>query len=123
MRHEPQPDPYELLGVSRDATPGDVQQAYRRAAQTSHPDRTPSDSGAADRFAALATAYATLRDPRRRAAYDRAHPQLTVQPTARPPKPPVSAILPLMSRHPVDPPRRPALWAGPVHITPPSRGQ
>jgi len=119
MSREAQPDPYELLGVSRDATPGDVQHAYRRAAQASHPDHLPSDPGAADRFAALTTAYATLRDPRRRAAYDRAHPQLTATSSARPS---VEPIRPLWSRYPVAPARRPALWAGPVHVTPPGRG-
>jgi len=118
MPDEAERDPYELLGVSRDATAGDVQQAYRRAAQASHPDHMPGDPGAADRFAAVSSAYATLRDPRRRAAYDRAHPLLTVRPSPPPPRPSAKVTHPVWSA----PPRRPALWAGPVHITPPGRG-
>jgi curved DNA-binding protein CbpA len=121
MPQETEPDPYELLGLGRDATPGDVQQAYRRAAQAAHPDHLPSDPGATDRFAALATAYAMLRDPRRRAAYDRAHPQLTVSHSTPSPRASGSAIRPAWSQAPAAPGRRPALWAGPVHITPPDR--
>lgn len=118
MPQEPHPNPYEVLAISRDATAGEVHRAYRRAARAAHPDRQPDDPGAPVRFAAIASAYETLRDPRRRAAYDRGHP------VAATPDPPAARhsiavrILPSQQRLA----GRPALWAGPVHITPPRGG-
>src|SRR5579871_3470701 len=117
---EAQPAPYERLGLRRDATPDAVQQAYRRAARDSHPDRMPGDPDAASRFAAVTDAYETLRDPRRRAAYDAAHPQPTGSILRGGPS--THAIWSLSVRYVAAPSRRPALWAGPVHITPPRRG-
>jgi DnaJ-class molecular chaperone len=65
---EPQ-DPYVVLGVSRQASAEEIARAYRRAARTSHPDS--SGPGSAERFRAVTDAYAELRDPGRRALYDR----------------------------------------------------
>src|SRR5690242_13926982 len=66
-------DPYEVLGVGRDATPGELTSAYRRAVHRLHPDVRPADTqAAAAEFAALQEAYELLRDPDRRAAHDRA---------------------------------------------------
>jgi curved DNA-binding protein CbpA len=65
-------DPYILLGVPREASGEELARAYRRAARASHPDG--GGPGSAERFRALSDAYEVLRDPRRRAVYDRAHP-------------------------------------------------
>ena len=67
-------DPYLLLGVSRQASRTEIGRAYRCAARATHPDGRPADPSAAERFRAVTVAYDILRDPDRRAAYDRAHP-------------------------------------------------
>jgi molecular chaperone DnaJ len=65
-------DPYELLGVSRDASPEEIKAAFRKAASKHHPDRNPGDDdGAHDRFKQINAAYQILSDPQKRAAYDR----------------------------------------------------
>jgi curved DNA-binding protein CbpA len=69
-------DYYSLLGVERGASRSDLERAYRRAARATHPDVHPDDSSAAERFAAVTVAYETLRDPARRASYDRANPAI-----------------------------------------------
>jgi curved DNA-binding protein CbpA len=65
-------DPYIELGVARQASGEEIARAYRRAARASHPDR--GGGGSAERFQAVTDAYEVLRDPRRRAVYDRSHP-------------------------------------------------
>src|SRR4030095_11557764 len=65
-------DPYIVLGVPRHASGEEVARAYRRAARASHPDS--GGAGSAERFQAVSDAYELLRDPRRRAVYDRSHP-------------------------------------------------
>ena len=67
----PEADLYEVLGVESDAAPDEITRAYRRRARRLHPD-TGADGGSGDRFSVLAAAYDVLRDPQRRAAYDRA---------------------------------------------------
>jgi curved DNA-binding protein CbpA len=64
-------DPYIVLGVPRQASGEEIARAYRRAARASHPD---SGAGSAERFKAVSDAYDLLRDPRRRAVYDRSNP-------------------------------------------------
>jgi len=64
-------DPYEVLGVSRNATPEEIKSAFRKLAAVHHPDRNQSDAGAHERFKAINAAYQCLSDPQRRAAYDR----------------------------------------------------
>src|ERR1700748_1689146 len=66
------PDLYQLLGVPRSALREDIAQAWRRRARAEHPDSRPGDAAAAARFRALAGAWHVLRDPVRRAGYDRA---------------------------------------------------
>jgi curved DNA-binding protein CbpA len=88
-------DPYSLLGVPRQASAFDISRAYRRAARATHPDARPGDAAAADRFSALNDAYEMLRDPVRRAAYDRAHPDVV---PARPLGPPPVDLVALSRR-------------------------
>lgn len=73
MTRREQRDPYGVLGVRRQASPDEIARAYRRAARATHPDG--GGSGAdAERFQAVSDAYDVLRDPGRRAGYDRRHP-------------------------------------------------
>jgi curved DNA-binding protein CbpA len=65
-------DPYVVLGVARQASGEEIARAYRRAARASHPDS--GGAGSTEQFQAVSDAYEVLRDPRRRAVYDRSHP-------------------------------------------------
>jgi hypothetical protein len=62
---------YDLLGIRPDADDETIKAAFREAAKLHHPDRRPGDPHAAFRFRQIATANAILRDPERRADYDR----------------------------------------------------
>jgi molecular chaperone DnaJ len=64
-------DFYDVLGVSRDASEGDIKKAYRRLAMEYHPDRNNGDKGAEEKFKEITEAYDVLRDPQKRAQYDR----------------------------------------------------
>ncbi|MBW3657172.1 MAG: J domain-containing protein [Actinobacteria bacterium] len=61
------PDLYDILGVSRDASPDEVKRAYRKKARESHPDA----GGDEDTFKQVTHAYQVLSDPQKRARYDR----------------------------------------------------
>ncbi len=63
-------DFYSLLGVPREATEADIKKAYRKLAMEYHPDRNSAPEAEA-RFKEITEAYEVLRDPQKRAAYDR----------------------------------------------------
>jgi molecular chaperone DnaJ len=62
---------YEILGVERTCTEGELKTAFRKAAMAHHPDRNPDDAGAEVRFKECNEAYSILSDGQKRAAYDR----------------------------------------------------
>lgn len=63
-------DYYEVLEVSRDASPEEIKKAYRRKAHQHHPDRNQGDPSAESRFKEAAEAYEVLSNSDRRARYD-----------------------------------------------------
>lgn len=71
-RPSPMPDPYQVLGVSREATPSESAAAYRALVRQLHPDAQHEPDPA--RLTEVLAAYAELRDPRRRVSYDSHHP-------------------------------------------------
>jgi len=64
-------DYYALLGVKRGAPEAEIKKAYRRLAMEFHPDRNGGDKAAEEKFKQITEAYEVLRDPDKRAAYDR----------------------------------------------------
>ena len=64
-------DYYELLECERTADDTVLKASYRRLAMQFHPDRNPGDANAEARFKAISEAYDCLKDPQKRAAYDR----------------------------------------------------
>ena len=62
---------YETLSVERTATETDIKVAFRKQAMQWHPDRNPGDNQAEHRFKEVNEAYEVLKDPDKRAAYDR----------------------------------------------------
>jgi curved DNA-binding protein len=63
-------DLYQTLGVGKNATADEIKRAYRKLASKHHPDK----GGDKEKFQLIQTAYATLSDPNRRAAYDNPRP-------------------------------------------------
>ncbi|MGD9869381.1 MAG: molecular chaperone DnaJ [Hyphomicrobiales bacterium] len=64
-------DYYETLGIGRGADDAAIKSAYRKLAKQYHPDRNPGDLEAEQHFKEVNAAYETLKDPQKRAAYDR----------------------------------------------------
>ena len=63
-------DYYEVLGVSKTATPDEMKKAYRKLALKYHPDRNPNDKAAEEKFKEAAEAYDVLSTPEKKAKYD-----------------------------------------------------
>ncbi|HVE95873.1 MAG TPA: DnaJ domain-containing protein [Pseudonocardiaceae bacterium] len=100
-------DLYTILNVAPDASQTQIGRAYRRLIRAHHPDIHPDRDSAA--LAAAVAAYAILRDPARRAAYDQARRPARDQHPAAPP--PVSSA-------PHRPRPEPDIRAGPVRWYP-----
>jgi len=64
-------DPYQILGVAKDASQDAIRKAYRSLAKELHPDLNPGDKGAETRFKDVSAAYSLLNDPEKRARFDR----------------------------------------------------
>ena len=60
---------YDILGVSKDASPEDIKSAYRRLAKQYHPDIN-NEAGATERFKEINEAYECLSDPQKKSNYD-----------------------------------------------------
>ena len=63
-------DFYKVLGITETASAEEIKKAYRKLAQTHHPDANPGDETAEERFKEISEAYATLSDPEQRKEYD-----------------------------------------------------
>jgi curved DNA-binding protein CbpA len=86
LREALEHDLYEILGVSRGASPAEVRAAYRRQVRESHPDLHPGDPRAGERMARVNLAGRVLLDPYLRSAYDRVSERVAASPAERGPR-------------------------------------
>src|SRR3954447_26751290 len=64
-------NPYETLGLAKNASADEIKKAYRKLARQYHPDKNPGDSAAEERFKEIQNAYDLLSDAEKREQYDR----------------------------------------------------
>src|SRR5690606_5923190 len=64
-------NPYQVLGVKRDASAAEIKQAFRKLAKKHHPDQNKADPKAKERFAEVNAAYEIIGDKDKRAQFDR----------------------------------------------------
>lgn len=72
-------DPYQTLGVARDASAKDIRSAYRKLAKQHHPDLNPGNKTSEERFKAISVANELLSDPDKRGKFDRGEIDATGQ--------------------------------------------
>lgn len=63
-------DPYDILGVGKDASEAEIRKAYRDLAKKYHPDFNPGDAEAEEKFKKISAAYHLLIDPEQRRRFD-----------------------------------------------------
>ena len=63
-------DYYEVLGVEKNASEGELKKAYRKLAMKYHPDQNPGDKDAENKFKEINEAYEVLSDADKKARYD-----------------------------------------------------
>ncbi len=78
-------DPYQTLGVAKDASAEDIRRAYRRLAKKHHPDLNPGNKAAEDMFKTVSAANDILSDPEKRAQFDRGEIDAAGEPRAERP--------------------------------------
>ena len=78
-------DPYQTLGVAKDASADDIRSAYRKLAKKHHPDLNPGNKTAEDRFKEVSAANDLLSDPEKRARFDRGEIDASGEPRAERP--------------------------------------
>jgi DnaJ-class molecular chaperone len=77
-------DPYEVLGVAKDASAEDVRKAYRGLAKKLHPDLNPGNKATEEKFKDVSAAYDLIGDPEKRARYDKG--EIDASGAERPPR-------------------------------------